>query len=55
MGSKGGYKLARPVEKTTMKEILQVIQGETHIAGMFNRIIFDCDRFQEMLCQSAYS
>jgi Rrf2 family protein len=31
MGSKGGYKLARQVEKTTMKEILQVIQGETHI------------------------
>lgn len=46
MGSKGGYKLARQVEKTTMKEILQVIQGETHIQECLMDH-FDCNRFRK--------
>jgi len=46
MGSKGGYKLSRPVEKTTMKEILHVIQGETHIQECLMDH-FDCNRFRK--------
>jgi DNA-binding IscR family transcriptional regulator len=46
MGSKGGYKLARQVEKTTMKEILHVIQGETHIQECLMDH-FDCNRFRK--------
>ena len=33
MGSKGGYRLTKDVEKTTMREVLQVMQGDTHIQG----------------------
>ncbi len=46
MGSKGGYKLARSVEKTTMKEVLHVIQGETHIQECLMDH-FDCNRFRK--------
>lgn len=46
MGSKGGYRLARDVEKTTMKEILQVIQGEPHIQECLMDH-FDCNRFRK--------
>jgi Rrf2 family protein len=46
MGSKGGYKLARNVEKTTMKEVLHVIQGETHMQECLMDH-FDCNRFRK--------
>jgi Rrf2 family protein len=46
MGSKGGYKLAKAVEKTTMKEVLHVIQGETHIQECLMDH-FDCNRFKK--------
>jgi Rrf2 family protein len=46
MGSKGGYRLARDVEKTTMKEVLQVIQGEPHIQECLMDH-FDCNRFRK--------
>ncbi len=46
MGSKGGYRLARNVEKTTMKEILDVIQGETHLQECLMDH-FDCNRFRK--------
>lgn len=46
MGAKGGYRLARDVEKTTMKEVLQAIQGEPHIQEcMMDH--FDCNRFRK--------
>jgi Rrf2 family protein len=46
MGSKGGYKLARAVEKTTMKAVLHVIQGETRIQECLMDH-FDCNRFKK--------
>jgi Rrf2 family protein len=46
MGSKGGYKLAKDVEKTTMKEILYVVQGETHIQECLMDH-YDCNRFKK--------
>lgn len=46
MGPKGGYRLARDVEKTTMKEVLQVIQGEPHIQECLTDH-FDCNRFRK--------
>ena len=45
MGSKGGYRLAKHVEKTTMRDVLQVIQGET----LMQECLLDdynCDRFK---------
>ena len=46
MGSKGGYRLSKDVEKTTMKEVLQAIQGEPHITEcMMDH--FDCNRFRK--------
>ena len=45
MGSKGGYRLAKNVEKTTMREIVQVMQGET----LMQECLLDdynCDRFK---------
>ena len=45
MGSKGGYRLAKRVEKTTMRDVLQVIQGET----LMQECLLDdynCDRFK---------
>jgi Rrf2 family protein len=46
MGSKGGYKLAKDVEKTTMKEILHVVQGDTHIQECLMDH-YDCNRFKK--------
>jgi Rrf2 family protein len=46
MGSKGGYRLAKQVEKTTMREIVQVMQGET----LMQECLLDdynCDRFKK--------
>src|SRR5580765_3340568 len=46
MGSKGGYRLTKDVEKTTMREVLQVMQGDTHIQEcMMDH--FDCNRFRK--------
>ena len=45
MGSKGGYRLARHVEKTTMRDVLQVMQGES----LMQECLLDdynCDRFK---------
>jgi Rrf2 family protein len=45
MGSKGGYRLAKHVEKTTMRDVLQVMQGET----LMQECLLDdynCDRFK---------
>ncbi len=46
MGSKGGYRLARNVDKTTMREVVHVIQGET----LMQECLLDdynCDRFKK--------
>ena len=45
MGSKGGYRLAKHVEKTTMRDVLQVMQGES----LMQECLLDdynCDRFK---------
>jgi Rrf2 family protein len=45
MGSKGGYRLAKHVEKTTMRDVLQVMQGEM----LMQECLLDdynCDRFR---------
>ena len=45
LGSKGGYRLAKRVEKTTMRDVLQVMQGET----LMQECLLDdynCDRFK---------
>lgn len=46
MGSKGGYRLAKPVEKTTMKEVLHAIQGETLLQECLMED-YDCNRFKK--------
>jgi Rrf2 family protein len=45
MGSKGGYRLAKNVEKTTMKEVVQVMQGETLMQECLLED-YNCDRFK---------
>lgn len=46
MGSKGGYRLSKPVEKTTMKEVLNAIQGEALLQECLMED-FDCNRFKK--------
>ncbi|HET6266131.1 MAG TPA: Rrf2 family transcriptional regulator [Acidobacteriota bacterium] len=46
MGSKGGYRLARDVEKTTMKEVMHIIQGDPHLQECLIED-FRCDRFKK--------
>src|SRR5438105_15825614 len=46
MGSKGGYRLAREVEKTTMREVMHAMQGETHLQECLVED-FRCDRFKK--------
>jgi Rrf2 family protein len=46
MGSKGGYRLAKHVEKSTMREIMNVMQGES----LMQECLLDdynCDRFKK--------
>lgn len=45
MGSKGGYRLARHVDKTTMRDVLQVMQGETRMQECLLDD-YNCDRFK---------
>jgi len=46
MGSKGGYRLGRDVEKTTMREVLHVMQGE-HLMQECLLEDFNCERFKK--------
>ncbi len=46
MGSKGGYRLSKNVEKTTMKEVLHAIQGETLLQECLMED-YDCSRFKK--------
>lgn len=46
MGSKGGYRLSKSVEKTTMKEVLNAIQGETLLQECLMED-YDCSRFKK--------
>lgn len=46
MGSKGGYRLAKDVSATTMRDVVNVIQGETHIQQCLLDE-FDCSRFRK--------
>jgi Rrf2 family protein len=46
MGSKGGYRLAKGVEKTTMREVVQVMQGEVLMQECLFED-FNCDRFKK--------
>jgi Rrf2 family protein len=46
MGSKGGYRLSKNVEKTTMKEVLHAIQGETLLQECLMED-YDCNRFKK--------
>jgi Rrf2 family protein len=46
MGSKGGYRLSKSVGKTTMKEVLHAIQGETLLQECLMED-YDCNRFKK--------
>ena len=46
MGSKGGYRLSKNVERTTMKDIVQVMQGETLLQECLLED-FNCERFKK--------
>lgn len=46
MGSKGGYRLSKSVEKTTMKEVLNAIQGETLLQECLMED-YECNRFKK--------
>ena len=46
MGSKGGYRLPKSVEKTTMREVLMVMQGETLMQECLVED-YNCDRFKK--------
>ncbi len=46
MGSKGGYRLSRDVSSTTMRDVMNVIQGETLIQQCLLGE-FDCSRFRK--------
>ncbi len=45
MGSKGGYRLAKHVDKTTMRDVVQVMQGETVMQECLQDD-YNCDRFK---------
>ena len=46
MGSKGGYRLLKSVEKTTMRDVVHVIQGETLMQECLVED-YHCDRFKK--------
>ena len=46
MGPKGGYRLAKPVEKTTMRNIVNTMQGETLMQECLLED-YNCDRFKK--------
>lgn len=46
MGSKGGYRLAKEVDKTTMREVMHIIQGDALIQECLIED-FHCDRFKK--------
>ena len=46
MGSKGGYRLAKHVEKTTMRDVVQVMQGENLMQECLLED-YNCDRFKK--------
>jgi len=46
MGSKGGYRLSKPVEKTTLRDIVNVMQGETLMQECLLED-YNCDRFKK--------
>jgi Rrf2 family protein len=46
MGSKGGYRLSRPVEKVTMKEVLHAMQGDPLMQECLSDH-FNCGRFKK--------
>jgi len=46
MGSKGGYKLTRNVEKTTMKEVVRSMQGDPLLQECLSDH-FNCGRFKK--------
>lgn len=46
MGSKGGYRLAKDVENTTMRDVVQVMQGETLMQECLFED-FNCERFKK--------
>ena len=46
MGSKGGYLLSRSVEKVTMKDIVNAMQGETLMQECLIED-YNCDRFRK--------
>lgn len=46
MGSKGGYRLNKNVETTTMREVLQAMQGQTVLQECLTDH-YDCNRFRK--------